>query len=71
VHENKRVTINITEKKLLTLNPDLREKKIFEINKMFEKAKRLTFSQSKNDEYGESSKYVNFTDSNGEKKLLL
>ena len=37
---------------------------------MVEKAKRLTASQAKREEYGESGKYVNFTDETGKKKTL-
>ena len=50
----------LTEKRLITYNPTLAKKQIFEIDKMVEKAKYLCLSKAKKDEYGESSKYVNF-----------
>ncbi|MDR3185282.1 MAG: IS1634 family transposase, partial [Christensenellaceae bacterium] len=67
VHEGKNVNINFTEKRLLTLNPELRKKQIFEINKQVEKAKNLTCSLAKKEEYGDSAKYVCFTDTDGKK----
>lgn len=64
-HEGKEVTINLTEKRLLTYNPTLAAKKRYEINRMVEKAKSLTASQAKKADYGETGKYVNFTDKEG------
>ena len=69
-HEGKKATIQITEKRLLTYNPDLAAKKRYEINKMVEKAKHMTLSQAKKSDYGESSKYVNFTDETGSKAIV-
>lgn len=66
-HEGKRVTVMLTEKRLLTYNPDLAAKKRYEINRMVEKAKKLTLSGAKKKEYGETGKYVSFTDDKGEK----
>lgn len=66
-HEGKNVTINLTEKRLLTYNPTLAAKKRYEINRMVEKAKSLTASQAKRTDYGETGKYVNFTDKEGKK----
>ena len=66
-HDGKKVTVNLTEKRLLTYNPTLAAKKRYEINRMVEKAKSLTLSQAKKKDYGESGKYVNFTDGKGEK----
>jgi transposase len=66
-HGDKKVTVNLTEKRLLTYNPTLAAKKRYEINRMVEKAKSLTLSQAKKNDYGESGKYVNFTDSKGVK----
>ena len=68
-HGGKKVTVKLTEKRLVTYNPTLAAKKRFEINRMVEKAKSLTMSQAKKSEYGEAGKYVNFTDKNGEKAL--
>jgi len=66
-HEGRKVTVKLHEKRLVTYNPDLAAKKRYEINKMVEKAKSLTLSQAKKCDFGESSKYVNFTDEKGEK----
>jgi Transposase DDE domain. len=57
--------MNLTEKRLLTYNPTLAAKKRYEINRMVEKAKSLTASQAKRTDYGETGKYVNFTDKEG------
>ena len=51
----------ITEKRIVTLNPKLAKKQIYEINKEVEKAKLLKASQAKRSEYGDSAKYVIFT----------
>lgn len=64
-HEGKNVNIKLTEKRLLTYNPTLAAKKRYEINRMVEKAKSLTVSRAKRADYGESGKYVNFTDKEG------
>lgn len=63
----KRQTVMLTEKRLLTYNPTLAAKKRYEINRMVEKAKSLTASQAKRNDYGETGKYVNFTDKDGKK----
>lgn len=68
--EGKKVTVNLTEKRLLTYNPSLATKKRYEINRMVEKAKLLTLSQAKKNDYGETGKYVNFTDSKGKKAAV-
>lgn len=66
-HEGKKVTVLLTEKRLLTYNPDLAAKKKYEINRMVEKAKSLTVSGAKKSEFGETGKYVRFTDGKGKK----
>ncbi len=66
-HEGKTVTVKLKEKRLVTFNPTLASKKRYEINRMVEKAKALTVSNAKKIEYGESGKYVNFTDKDGKK----
>ena len=66
-HEGKEVTVQLTEKRLVTYNPTLAAKKRYEINRMVEKAKSLTLSQAKRDDYGETGKYMNFTDEKGRK----
>ena len=65
----KKRTIRLTEKRIVTYNPKLAEKQIFEINKQVEKAKVLKASEAKKSEYGDSSKYVSFvaTDKKGAK----
>ena len=68
--DGKKVTINLTEKRLLTYNPTLASKKRYEINRMVEKAKSLTLSQAKKSDYGETGKYVNFTDGKGKKATV-
>jgi transposase len=70
VQGNKTITIKITEKRLLTFNPTLAKKQIAEINKLVEKAGRLTRYALKKDEYGESAKYVSFKDENGNKATV-
>jgi len=58
----------ITEKRIVTYNPKLAQKQIYEINREIEKAKLLQASQAKKSEYGDSAKYVIFssTDKTGE-----
>jgi transposase len=70
-HNGKKVSVDLTEKRLLTYNPDLAAKKRYEINRMVEKAKSLTLSKAKKSEYGESAKYVNFTDGKGQKATVV
>ncbi len=62
-------TVKLKEKRVVTFNPKLAEKQIFEIKKQVEKAKNLQASQAKKSEYGDSSKYVTFiaSDKKGEK----
>jgi hypothetical protein len=69
-HDGKETTVLLTEKRLLTYNPSLAIKKRYEINRMVEKAKALTLSRAKKDEYGESAKYVKFTDGKGGKATV-
>ena len=69
-HEGKAVTVQLTEKRLSIYNPDLAAKKRYEINKMVEKANSLTLSEAKRDDYGETGKYVSFTDGKGGKALV-
>ena len=59
----------ITEKRIVTFNPKLAKKQIYEINKA---------SQAKRSEYGDSAKYVIFTttdkkrnDTNGKIKVTM
>jgi len=68
-HKGEMVTVNLTEKRLVTYNPVLAAKKRYEINRMVEKARLLTASQIKKAEYGETGKYVNFSDKEGKKAI--
>ena len=52
--------ITLTEKRIATYNPKLAKKKIFEIDRQVEKAKKLKACAAKKNEYGDSSKYVKF-----------
>nr|MBQ4455764.1 transposase [Clostridia bacterium] len=53
--------MNSQKKRLVTYNPDLARKKRYEINRLVEKARELTLSKAKRNEYGECSKYVTFS----------
>lgn len=66
-HDGKKVSVALTEKRLITYNPTLAAKKRYEINRMVEKAKGLTLSQAKKNDYGETGKYVSFVDGQGKK----
>ena len=68
--DGKMVTVKLTEKRLLTYNPTLAAKKRYEINRVVEKAKELTLSQAKKNDYGETGKYVTFTDLKGQKAIV-
>lgn len=68
----------ITEKRIVTFNPKLAKKQIYEINKEVEKAKLLKALRAKSSEYGDSAKYVIFTttdkkgnDTNGKIKVTM
>ena len=64
-----RKSLELTEKRIVTFNPKLAEKQIYEINKQVEKAKKLKTCEAKKSEYGDSAKYVTFVSANqkGEK----
>lgn len=49
-----------TEKRVVTFNPTLAKKQLYEINKLIEKAQNLRTSQAKKSEYGECARFVNF-----------
>ena len=65
--KNMTIKKSIKEKRVVTFNPKLQKKKLMEIDKMVEKAKKMRASQAKKEEYGESSRYVVFTDESGNK----
>lgn len=52
--------VTFTEKRVVTFNPTLAKKQIYEINKLVEKAHNLKTSRAKKSEYGECAKFVNF-----------
>jgi len=70
-HNEKKYIVKLREKRLLTYTPSLAAKKRYEINRMVEKAKALTASQAKREEYGESSKYVKFIGADGKKTSVI
>ena len=53
--------VKLTEKRVVTFNPQLAKKQKYEINRLVEKAKTLKACQAKRSEYGDSAKYVTFT----------
>ena len=59
--EGRKITVTLTEKRVVTYNPKLAEKKRYEIYKLIEKAQTLKASQAKKSEYGECGKYITFT----------
>lgn len=65
--DGKTVIVHLKEKRLLTFNPSLAAKKRYEIKRLAGKARVLTISRAKKSEYGESGKYVLFTDKSGKK----
>lgn len=54
-------SFKLREKRIVTYNPKLAKKQIYEINKELEKAKLLKASQAKKMEYGDCAKYVIFS----------
>lgn len=66
----KTTTICLTEKRVVTFNPQLAKKKIYEIDRQVEKAKSLRASAAKRDEYGDSAKYVTFLPADKKGKTL-
>ena len=68
-NNGKKKKVKLPEKRVVTYNPKLAQKQIYEINKQIEKAKILRASQAKRDEYGDCVKYVKFiaTDKSGNK----
>lgn len=56
--------VNLKEKRIVTFNPSLAEKQQYEIKKLVEKAKGLTYARAKKSECGESGKYMVFKSTN-------
>lgn len=74
----RKTTVKLREKRVVSFNPKLAQKQIFEINKEVEKAKLLKASQAKKSEYGDCAKYVTFSstdkdgnDTDGKVKVTL
>ena len=66
--DGKSEKVKLTEKRVVTFNPKLAEKQIYEINREVEKARKLCISAVKRSEYGDCAKYVQFAaaDKSGE-----
>ena len=64
-HEGVNVQVMLTEKRLVTYNPSLAEKKRYEINRLVEKAKEMTASMARKCEYGEAGKYISMKGADG------
>lgn len=62
-----RVVFKTREKRVVTYNPLLAKKKNQEITKMVNKARSMSCSEARRHEYGDSAKYIKFTDGNGHK----
>ena len=67
---NGATTISLTQKRVVTYNPKLAEKKRCEISRMVEKARELSNSGAKRKEYGEAAKYVTFKAVSDEGEIL-
>lgn len=73
-----RRTFKLREKRVVTFNPGLAKKQVYEINRQVEKAKALKASQAKKSEYGDCAKYVTFitadkkgNETNGKVKVVM
>ena len=59
--DGNKVSFSQKEKRVVSYNPELARKQIFEINRQIEKIRKLnTVKGAKREEYGDSIKYVNF-----------
>ena len=58
--ENGKRTVTLREKRVVTYNPKLAEKQLYEINRQVEKARSLKAAHAKKSEFGDSAKYVSF-----------
>ncbi len=68
--EGKKVKFRVKEKRVVTYNPSLAKKKLCEIDRQVEKARHLCLSKAKKEEYGDSSKYVDFKGKDGKKAVV-
>jgi len=64
MENGRKKTVIFREKRVVTYNPKLAEKQLFEIDRLIEKAKELKACHAKKSEYGECSKYVTFVTGN-------
>lgn len=67
--DSRKTSVKLREKRLLTYNPKLAAKKRYEINRMVEKARALSYARAKRSEYGSAGKYVDFIDKDGTKAI--
>ena len=58
--QGRKKTVRLTEKRVVTFNPQLAKKQRYETNRLVEKARSLKACQAKRSEYGDSAKYVTF-----------
>ena len=56
----RKTKIMLTEKRVVTYNPQLAKKKLYEIDRQVEKARKLCAASAKRDEFGDSARYVCF-----------
>ena len=61
------ISMTLREKRICTYNPKLARKQLAEIDKMTAKARDLTLYTAKRADYGETGKYVDFIDEDGNK----
>ena len=61
------ISMTLREKRICTYNPKLAKKQLAEIDKMIAKARDLTLYTAKKADYGETGKYVDFIDEDGNK----
>lgn len=64
---DKKISFKVKEKRVVSYNPSLAKKQLFEIQKLENKAHELCASKAKKEEYGEASKYVLFKSKDGDK----
>ena len=66
--DGKTKEVLLPEKRVVTFNPKLAEKQIYEINREVEKARKLSTSAAMRSEYGDCARYVQFVavDKSGE-----
>jgi len=69
-HEGRNITVRLREKRLVVYNPVSAAKKRHEINRMVEKAHRLTLSGAKRNSFGEAGKYIKYTGGDGGKAVI-